>query len=217
MAKNNTPRKPIQGKIVERFYEHLGPIYNFIYSDVLFDQGRRVALKFLELHGGECVLEVGVGTGLTLPMYPRNCKIVGIDLSDSMLAEARKLIEDYHLEHVTLKAMDATKLDFPDNHFDAVLGNLFISATTEPEAALLEMKRVCKPGGNIVLMNHFKSENKLLGLVESALDPFTTKLVGFRAALERDKLLAKVGLEVKDFRKVNLFGLWTAVVMVNKK
>jgi phosphatidylethanolamine/phosphatidyl-N-methylethanolamine N-methyltransferase len=115
-----------------------------------------------------------------------------------------------------VKLMNATNLEYPDNSFDGVLGNLFISATSFPRESLLEMKRVCKPGGMIVLMNHFKSEKRLLAAAENAFNPVALGL-GFKSNLEMEPLLESVGLEPKNIRKVNLFNFWTAVSMVNKK
>lgn len=211
------PKSSSKQRLIEGFYTQLGPVYNFIYGKLLFNEGRRVAIQLLGIKPQQKILEAGVGTGLALPFYPKDCSVVGIDLSESMLAEARKLIRVQGLENTEVRYMDATKLDFPDNHFDGVLGNLFISATSRPVDALLEMKRVCKPGGTIVLMNHFRSDNLVVGSVEKVLDPFTTSAVGFRAALEMEPLLTAAGLRAKTVRKVNLFGLWTAVSMENKK
>jgi phosphatidylethanolamine/phosphatidyl-N-methylethanolamine N-methyltransferase len=203
-------------KLVEQAYEKFGPFYNYVFGKVLFQEGRETAVSFLEIEEGDRVLEVGVGTGLTLPIYPRDCKVVGVDLSDSMLKEAEELIDDKRLRNATVRKMDATKLEFPDNSFDRVLGNLFISATSFPKEALLEMKRVCRPGGMIVLMNHFRSENRLLGSVEDAFNPVAHGL-GFKSNLQMQPLLKSVGLTVKQIKKVNMFNLWTAVSMVNKK
>lgn len=205
-----------QQKIVEKVYEHIGPIYNFVYGKLLFNEGREKSIDLLEIGAGHKILEVGVGTGLTLPLYPAGCDVVGVDLSESMLREAEDLIRERKLKHATVKKMDATALEFEDNSFDRVLGNLFISATTYPEKALLEMKRVCKPNGTIVLMNHFKSEKLLLGALESAFNPVAQGL-GFKSNLEMLPLLEKVGLTPKKVMKVNMFNLWTAVSMVNKK
>ena len=203
-------------KLVEQVYEKFGPFYNYIFSKVLFQEGREMAVNFLEIEVSDRVLEVGVGTGLTLPLYPRDCQVVGVDLSTSMLKEARELIDDLRLRHASVREMDATKLEFPDNSFDRVLGNLFISATSFPREALLEMKRVCKPGGIIVLMNHFKSDHRVLGTLETAFNPVAQTL-GFKSNLEMRPLLQSVGLKPKRVRKVNMFNLWTTVSLVNKK
>ena len=116
----------------------------------------------------------------------------------------------------TVRVMNATNLEYPDNTFDRVLGNLFISATSFPRESLLEMKRVCKPGGVIVLMNHFKSEHKFLGTMETAFNPIAQQ-IGFKSNLEMVPLLESVGLKPKSVRKVNMFNMWTAVSMDNKK
>lgn len=203
-------------KIIERVYESFGPYYNFVFGKLLFQEGREAAIDFLNLETGHKVLEVGVGTGLSLPIYPSDCKVTGVDLSESMLVEAKELIRRKKLKNATVKLMDATKLEFPDNSFDGVLGNLFISATSFPRESLLEMKRVCKPGGMIVLMNHFKSENRIIAAAETAFNPVALGL-GFKSNLEMDPLLESVGLKAKEIRKVNIFNLWTAVSMVNSK
>lgn len=204
-------------KIVERAYEKFGPFYNYIFGKLLFQEGREAAVDFLEIKPGAKVLEVGVGTGLTLPIYPHHCSVVGVDLSTSMLKEAKELIAKKKLQNATVKEMDATKLEFPDNSFDSVLGNLFISATSFPREALLEMKRVCKPNGTLVLMNHFKSENPVLAAFETAFNPLAQGFLGFKSNLEMKPLLDSVGLKVKRVQKVNMFNLWTAVSLVNKK
>lgn len=208
-------QKPPQ-KIVERVYEGFAPFYNLIFGKLLFLEGREASIDLLDIKSGQKVLEVGVGTGLTLPLYPHSCSVVGVDLSKNMLKEAELLIQKKKLRNCTVREMDATHLEFPDNTFDRVLGNLFISATSFPRESLLEMKRVCKPGGVIVLMNHFKSEKKVLGALETAFNPLAEHM-GFKANLEMEPLLASVGLEPKELRKVNMFNMWTAVSMVNSK
>ncbi len=203
-------------KMIERVYGKIGPIYNFIYGKLLFNEGRSVAIKLLEIKPGAKILEVGVGTGLTLPLYPHECDIIGIDLSESMLKQAESLMEERGIHNAKVQIMDATKLEFPDNCFDGVLGNLFISATTYPEKSLEEMRRVCKPGGIIVLMNHFRSENPIVGAMENALNPVAKRL-GFTSNLEMVPLLGRVGMKVRKSQKVNALNLWTAVSMVNDK
>lgn len=203
--------------MIESFYSGFGPFYNFVYGKLLFNEGRRVAIELMEVNSGHAVLEVGVGTGLTLPMYPHDVKVEGIDLSDSMLKEARDLIKRLHLQNVNVQKMNANHLSFADNSFDAVLGNLFISATSDPKGALEEMKRVCKPGGHLVLMNHFRSTNPILSKVEDGLAPLAKSVLGFNSSLDMEALLRSGGLKAKKVKKVNLFGFWTAVSMKNEK
>lgn len=203
-------------KIVERVYEQFAPFYNFVFGKLLFQEGRETAIDLLEIKAGQKVLEVGVGTGLTLPLYPHFCSVVGVDLSPNMLKEAELLMKKKKLKNCTVRVMNATNLEFPDHTFDRVLGNLFISATSYPRESLLEMKRVCKPGGMIVLMNHFHSEIKALGVLETAFNPIAKNL-GFKSNLQMEPLLDSVGLKPKKLQKVNMFNMWTAVSMVNKK
>jgi phosphatidylethanolamine/phosphatidyl-N-methylethanolamine N-methyltransferase len=213
----STRKERVEGpKVVERIYEGFAPFYNFVFGKLLFLEGREASIDLLEIKSGQKVLEVGVGTGLTLPLYPHNCSVVGVDLSPKMLDEAEVLIKKKRLKNCTVRVMNATNLEYPDNTFDRVLGNLFISATSFPKESLLEMKRVCKPGGMIVLMNHFKSEHKLLGAMETAFNP-VAKGLGFHSNLEMAPLLDSVGLKPKAMQKVNMFNLWTAVSMVNEK
>lgn len=208
--------RPESQKIVERVYEGFAPFYNFVFGKLLFLEGREASIDLLEIKSGQKVLEVGVGTGLTLPLYPHNCSVVGVDLSPKMLKEAEVLIKKKKLKNCTVRVMNATNLEYPDNTFDRVLGNLFISATSFPKESLLEMKRVCKPGGVIVLMNHFQSEHRVLGAVETAFNPIAQQ-IGFKSNLQMKPLLESVGLTPKNVQKVNMFNLWTAVSMVNEK
>lgn len=203
--------------MIEKFYAGFGPFYNFVYGKLLFNEGRRIAIDLLELKEGDRVLEVGVGTGLTLPMYPASVEVEGIDLSDSMLKEAETLIARNRIKNAHVRNMNANHLEYEDNSFNSVLGNLFISATSDPIGALKEMKRVCKPGGNLVLMNHFRSEKNTLAKIEDALAPMAKSVLGFNSNLALEPLLKQVGLKVKRKESVNLFGLWTAVSMSNEK
>lgn len=203
--------------MIEKFYQKLGPVYNFLYSEWLFDDARRAAVSLLGTESDKHILEIGVGTGLTLPIYPRTWEITGIDLSESMLKKADLLIQEKGLANCSVRQMNAKDLAFPDNSFDGVLGNLFISATSEPERALSEMKRVCKPGGKLVLMNHFRSENPVLQKFEDLIDPMTEKLTGFKAALDLHGLIQKNNLVLHERRQVKPLGIWTAVSFLNSK
>ena len=201
---------------IEKFYKRLGPIYNFIYSKLLFDEGRRMAVTLLSLEPGHRVLEIGVGTGLTLPLYPNSCFVTGVDVSEGMLKKAHVLTEKEGLRNVKLLQMNAREMSFPDNSFDAVLGNLFISATDDPVKAMWEMKRVCKDEGRIVLMNHFRSKNPSVAFLEKALSPISSRL-GFNSNLCLNSLLENSQLQLEEEKKVNIFNLWTAASMINKK
>ena len=105
------------------------------------------------------ILEVGVGTGISLPLYPQRCSVTAIDLSEGMLERARTRVAQYHLRQVRLIQMDATELKFPDNSFDIVYAPYFINCVPDPIAVTREMRRVCRPDGRLVFLNHFLSDS----------------------------------------------------------
>jgi phosphatidylethanolamine/phosphatidyl-N-methylethanolamine N-methyltransferase len=169
----------------------------------------------LDLRSGMKLLEVGVGTGLSLPMLPRNIDIMGIDLSEKMLEQADKRLERENLNgHVQLVKMDATHLNLPDNSFDRVLAAYFISTVPDPVGVISEMKRVCKPGGYLVFLNHFRNENPLVGFFEKVLSPLFYR-VGFRTDLDARKLMADCDLEIETLERIDFVGHWKAIRCIN--
>lgn len=203
-------RNPGMRGPAEKIYDRLVPLYDYLFGKLAFDEGRKLSVQLLAPKDKERFLEVGVGTGLTLPHYPPSCHVTGIDLSEGMLEQARELIAKRQLKNCEVLKMDVTHLPFDEASFDGVLGSLFLSATHEPLKALLEMKRVLKPDGRMVLMNHFKSENPVIGKVEEWLDPITQN-IGFTSCLELLPLVEKAGLQIEHIEKTNFMRLWTAV------
>jgi phosphatidylethanolamine/phosphatidyl-N-methylethanolamine N-methyltransferase len=199
---------------VERIYNKYSSFYDLIFGRV-FASGREMAPYLLDLKPGMELLEVGVGTGLSLPMLPRNIRITGVDLSEKMLVQARKRLEKEELrENVDLIKMDATHLQFPDNSFDRVLAAYFISCVPEPVRVVEEMKRVCKPGGYLVFLNHFRNDNPIVGFFEKILSPLFYR-VGFRTDLVVKDLMDFCGLEIEVMEPVDFLGHWKAVRCVN--
>src|SRR3989454_202143 len=150
---------------VERVYTSYAKVYDHIFGKIFHD-GREHAVRLLNLSPGESVLEVGVGTGLALPCYPRTCEVVGIDLSAGMLARCRQRVQELGLAHVTLHRMDASAMEFPDDSFDAVMAAYVVTAVPDYRMAMQEMVRVCKPGGRIILLNHFSNGNPIINTIE---------------------------------------------------
>ena len=205
----------LEKRQVERAYELYAPVYDFIF-DWIFSPGRDAAIRQLDLQRSDSVLEVGIGTGLNLPLYPPTCKLTGIDLSQEMLDKAVERVETLAMPNVTLKVMDATSMDFGDDEFDQALATYTISAVPDPVAVLREMRRVVKPGGVLVILNHFRSERRVMGWLEDLVAPVCTRL-GWKSNLALKPLLAQVGLEPELIARVNMFNGWRLVKCVNRK
>ncbi len=194
---------------VEKVYNRYSSIYDVVFGKV-FHSGREMAPVLLDLFPGAQLLEVGVGTGLSFPLLPRNIQITAVDLSQKMLDRAKKRAQSLALRNIDLIKMDATNLNFPDHSFDRVLAAYFVSTVPNPVKVVLEMKRVCKPGGLLVFMNHFQSDNRLTAPFEKAVSPLFYRL-GFRTDLNLNRLMDKCGLEIETKEKVGFLGNWTAV------
>jgi phosphatidylethanolamine/phosphatidyl-N-methylethanolamine N-methyltransferase len=205
----------LEKRQVQRAYELYAPIYDFVF-DWIFAPGRAAAVRQLDLKPNDVTLEVGIGTGLNLPLYPPASRLIGIDLSQEMLDKAVERVQTLAMPNVTLKVMDATALDFGDNEFDKALATYTISAVPDPVAVLREMRRVVKPGGVIVILNHFRSERKLTGRLEDLVAPVCTRL-GWKSNLAMSPLLARVGLTPEHVTKINLLKGWRLVRCVNQK
>jgi phosphatidylethanolamine/phosphatidyl-N-methylethanolamine N-methyltransferase len=160
---------------VAEAYGRWAPVYDIIFGPV-FRKGRRAAVVAAERVGGR-ILEVGVGTGLSLTDYARRNQIVGIDISQPMLDKARARVDAQRLKHVEmLSVMDAEQLMFPDASFDVVVAQYVVTAIPHPEKALDEFVRVVRPGGEIVLTTRIGAETGVRGTVEKWLMPLTSRL-----------------------------------------
>jgi phosphatidylethanolamine/phosphatidyl-N-methylethanolamine N-methyltransferase len=207
--------RALEKRQVKRAYKFYAPAYDFVF-DWIFHPGREQAMRLLDVKRNDHVLEVGIGTGLNLPLYPSHCHITGIDLSEEMLEKAQDKIIELGLISVTLKVMDATVMDFGDSEFDSAVATYTISAVPDPVGVLREMRRVVKPGGSIVLLNHFRSEQRVVGRLEDLVAPVCTRL-GWKSNLPFEPLLKQVGLIPDISTKVNLFNGWRLIKCVNRK
>ncbi|MGJ5181232.1 class I SAM-dependent methyltransferase [Bradyrhizobium oligotrophicum] len=160
---------------VEKAYERWAPIYDLVFGKV-FDQGRQSTIAEADRIGGR-ILDVGVGTGLSLSDYARTTKICGVDISEPMLRRAQARVRELKLLNVeTLAVMDAKHLAFPDGFFDAVVAQYVITAVPDPEATLDDFVRVLKPGGELILVNHIGAESGPRRLFELAFAPIARRL-----------------------------------------
>ena len=198
---------------VDRVYARLSPLYDLVFGRVL-QPGRVAAIERMDLGRATDVLEVGVGTGLNAPLYPAHCRVTGIDISAPMLHKAQERIARDRLR-LRLLQMDAAHLTFVDNSFDVVYAPYTISVVPDPVRVAREMQRVCKPGGSIVILNHFRSTDPLVARVERALSPLTVH-VGFRCDLDLMQLLATAGLRPKSIEAMNVPPIWRLVTCIKE-
>jgi len=165
----------IERGAVEKAYDRWAPVYDLVFGPV-FERGRRAAILAAERVGGR-ILEVGVGTGISLPDYSRATRIVGVDISEAMLEKARERVVEQNLDHVeAIEVMDAERLKFPDDSFDVVVAQYVVTAVPNPEAALDEFARVLKPGGEIVILTRVGAETGPRKAVEHFIAPAARKL-----------------------------------------
>ena len=174
------------------------------------------AIRHMNIADTDRVLDLGIGTGVSLSYYPEKCRVVGIDLSNGMLREARKKIRERNLPHASVLQGNALELPFANNTFDHVFMSHVISVVSDPYQLVREAQRVAKPNARIVVVNHFQSTNRLIALVEKWLCPLCTKL-GWRSDLALQDLIRRTGVEVDYRYKLESIDLWETVVMSNNK
>jgi phosphatidylethanolamine/phosphatidyl-N-methylethanolamine N-methyltransferase len=182
MSQSSTAdRAAVDSRRVEKVYSALSRVYDGAF-DWALGPGRRLAVQRLPVQAGDRVLEVGVGTGLSLPHYPVRCHLTGIDITEAMLDRARRRAVDLEREDVELHLMDAQRLTFADNSFDHVLAPYVVSVVPEPRKVMSEIWRVCKPGGTVVVVNHFIGTHPVRRLAERVCTP-ASQWIGFRLDL----------------------------------
>jgi phosphatidylethanolamine/phosphatidyl-N-methylethanolamine N-methyltransferase len=202
----------VENDFVAGVYDKLAKVYDIIFGPTLHP-GRLRAIERMDIQSGERVLEVGVGTGINLSLYPKNCSVIGIDFSESMLEIARERAERKDIRNVRLLQMDAADLKFADNAFDIVYAPYLISVVPDPVQVAYEMRRVCRPGGRVILLNHFLSPNPFLSRIERLISPSTIH-IGFKADLDLPAFLTQAGMQPQSIEKVNFPKLWSLVTVI---
>ena len=175
---------------------------------------QQLAIERMNIQPGQKVLDVGIGTGLSLDLYPQHSKVVGIDISEGMLAKATTRMEQYGYDFATLAVADALHLPFADASFDHVFVTHVITVVSDPVQLIEEMRRVCKVGGKIVIVNHFLSGNRFAAALEKLLRPICEK-IGWRSDLSLEYLIEKTGLPVDYRYKLDSVDVWETVFVTN--
>ena len=211
VRKERELRNPHESKI----YSEFSHLYEKIFSP-FFEKRIHTVIKNLQISPGAKVLEVGIGTGMSMAAYPSHCEVTGVDLAADMLEKAQEKAYENGWRHFHLMEMDALNLKFPDNAFDYVLSFHVISVVPDPVRMMHEIHRVCKPGGSIVIINHFRSTKPVIGPLVGALTPIT-RYLGWDASLRLSEAFAGVPVHIERCFKTSPFSLFTVVVAQNQK
>lgn len=203
---------------VAKAYDRWAPVYDLVFGPV-FRQGRAAAVAAAERIGGR-ILEVGVGTGISLPQYGQTSRVVGIDISEDSLEKARARVRRQNLTHVEkIEIGDAEALHYADASFDVVVAQYVVSAVPNPRRALDEFARVCRPGGEIIVTTRVSAEGGMRGTIEKGLMPVTEKL-GFRTdfpfSLYTDWLATRSDVTLAERRPIPPMGHFSLVRFAKK-
>ena len=207
VARNQINAHQMDEEAVREAYRRWAPVYDYTFGKVS-TAGRRHAVEIINAGNGK-VLEVGVGTGLSLPEYKPHLEITGIDLAPEMLDKARERVNNEGLKNVAgLHEMDASNLQFPDATFDTVVGMYLITVVPDPEKVMLELSRVTKPGGTVMLVNHFSQEEGVRGWVERRMAPLAD-LVGWHSVFDVSRVMVCPKLKLVESRSLRPWGIFT--------
>jgi len=206
-GQTKTPPGDLDDHTVLKAYRRWAPVYDVVFGEV-FAPGRRHALEAVNRLGGR-VLEVGVGTGLALPSYRPDIRVFGIDLSHDMLVQARRKVERQHLENVDgLAVMDAGRTGFRDASFDVAVAMFLITVVPDPEGVMAEMVRVVRPGGEVILVNHFAHDTGLRAVIEQFAAK-RSRALGWRPDFPISRVMQRPELELVERSTMGIFNNFT--------
>ena len=205
----------MESESIKKIYAAYSNVYDALFKRFFYPRIKH-AISYMDIRPGERVLDVGVGTGLSLPLFPKHCKVIGIDLSAEMLRKAKEKIETNRLDHIEVLSMDAMNIGFGDNTFDRVFISHVVSVVPDPYKMMSEVRRVCRKGGQVVIVNHFKSRNKMLEKLECVMNPFFEK-IGWRTDLSLSEFIKGSGLRVSRQYMLKKIDFWHIVFATNEK
>ena len=202
-------------KSIIKSYKRVSGFYDYTFGQI-FRPGQKKLVSMMECTSTDKVLEIGIGTGTSYKYYPMETEVTGIDISPDMLEKAKKNIRKHNLQNKNVIMMNGEQLKFEDNSFDKVVGMYVISVTQNPNLLIKEMKRVCKPNGDIYLVNHFsfETDSKFMKILEKGLMP-VSKYLGWRPYFPFSEFNAYAKLNVQSISKVNIFDYWGIIHAIN--
>ncbi|MFQ5353974.1 MAG: class I SAM-dependent methyltransferase [Thermodesulfobacteriota bacterium] len=200
---------------IKKVYAAYSSVYDMLFKRFFYPRISS-AINAMDIKPGERVLDVGVGTGLSFSVFPKHCKVVGIDLSREMLRKAKKKIDVNCLDNINVLSMDAMSVGFADNSFDKVFISHVVSVVPDPYRVMEEVKRVCKKDGTVVVVNHFKSKNRLIEMCEKWMNPLCKK-IGWRSDLSLNDFIRNARLNVTKQYMLKKLDFWHIVFATNEK
>ena len=202
-------------KSIIKSYKRVSGFYDYTFGQI-FRPGQKKLVSMMECTPSDKVLEIGIGTGTSYKYYPMETEVTGIDISPDMLEKAKKNIVKHNLQNKNVIMMNGEQLKFEDNSFDKVVGMYVVSVTQNPNLLIKEMKRVCKPNGDIYLVNHFsfETDSKFMKILEKGLMP-VSKYLGWRPYFPFSEFNAYAKLNVQSISKVNIFDYWGIIHAIN--
>jgi phosphatidylethanolamine/phosphatidyl-N-methylethanolamine N-methyltransferase len=200
---------------IRKIYSRYAAVYDMIFARSFFPR-IRLGLRKLGIKPGDTIIEVGVGTGLSLSLYPDSCKVVGIDITRKMLTKAKEKKDKHGFSHVSLLEMDAENMSFADDSFDHAVVPFIVSVVPNPVRMMSEIKRITKKNGKIIVINHFSSKHAMLAKLERFFSPVFLRL-GWTAAVPIDLLANHCNLCIEDISKKHRLDPWFIIHATNKK